>query len=51
MPLDLAVRMQINMALGKLKHMAHVEQFDDLVVPLLWTENVNLLYRVSHLLI
>lgn len=38
LPLDLAVRFQINMALGKIKSIANVEKFEDMVLPLLWTE-------------
>lgn len=38
LPLDLAVRFQINMALGKIKSIANVDKFEDMVLPLLWTE-------------
>ncbi|XP_017774425.1 PREDICTED: lysosome membrane protein 2-like [Nicrophorus vespilloides] len=38
LPLDLAVRFQINMALGKIGSIAHVSRFDNMVLPLLWTE-------------
>ncbi|KAJ3618817.1 hypothetical protein MTP99_005626 [Tenebrio molitor] len=38
LPVDLAVRYQINMALGSIKNMANVERFHEMVLPLLWTE-------------
>ncbi|KAJ1527733.1 hypothetical protein ONE63_007690 [Megalurothrips usitatus] len=38
MPLEVAVRTQINMALGDIDNMAHVKQFSNMVLPLLWTE-------------
>lgn len=42
LPLDLAVRYQINMALGDVSKIANVgERFKDLILPLLWTENVS----------
>lgn len=33
--------MQINMAMREVGHMAHVEQFSNLVVPMLWFEIVS----------
>lgn len=41
MPLEVAVRNQINMALGDLGHMAHVTKFSNMVLPLLHTEIVS----------
>jgi hypothetical protein len=41
LPVDLAVRYQINMALGSIKNMANVERFHEMVLPLLWTEIVS----------
>ncbi|XP_072757604.1 scavenger receptor class B member 1 isoform X2 [Anoplolepis gracilipes] len=38
LPLDLAFRFQINMALQDIGHMARVEKFSDLTLPLLWFE-------------
>ncbi|XP_034247579.1 scavenger receptor class B member 1-like isoform X1 [Thrips palmi] len=38
MPLEVAVRNQINMALGDLSNMAHVTKFSHMVLPLLHTE-------------
>lgn len=37
-PMDLAARFQINMALQSIGHMANVEKFSDLTLPLLWFE-------------
>ncbi|XP_012221741.2 scavenger receptor class B member 1 isoform X2 [Linepithema humile] len=37
-PVDLAFRFQINMALQNIGHLARVEKFDDLTLPLLWFE-------------
>ncbi|KAF5286498.1 hypothetical protein FQR65_LT12581 [Abscondita terminalis] len=39
LPLEVAARFQINMVLGDLESMAHVEQFSNMVLPLLWTES------------
>jgi len=41
-PLDLASRFQINMALQNIKHMARVEKFADMTLPLLWFEIVSI---------
>ncbi|KAK5638443.1 hypothetical protein RI129_012738 [Pyrocoelia pectoralis] len=38
LPLEVAARFQINMVLGNLESMAHVEQFSHMTLPLLWTE-------------
>ncbi|GAB1862091.1 Scavenger receptor class B member 1-like isoform X2 [Camponotus japonicus] len=38
LPVDLAFRFQINMALQDIGHMARVEKFSDLTLPLLWFE-------------
>ncbi|KAG7212792.1 hypothetical protein KM043_013051 [Ampulex compressa] len=38
LPADLAFRFQINMALQKIGHMARVEKFSDVTLPLLWFE-------------
>ncbi|XP_025830984.1 scavenger receptor class B member 1 isoform X2 [Agrilus planipennis] len=38
LPLDVAVRMQINMALGSISTIANTERFSNMVLPLLWTE-------------
>ncbi|KAI4454900.1 scavenger receptor class b type-1 sr-b1 [Holotrichia oblita] len=39
LPLDLAVRYQINMALGNLDSISNVGKFSNMVIPMLWTEN------------
>ncbi|KAK6644987.1 hypothetical protein RUM43_001263 [Polyplax serrata] len=39
LPLEVAVRMQINMAFGDLSPMARVGRFKHMVLPLLWTES------------
>ncbi|XP_031330947.1 scavenger receptor class B member 1-like isoform X1 [Photinus pyralis] len=39
LPLEIAARFQINMVFGDLESMAHVEQFSNMILPLLWTEN------------
>ncbi|XP_060533282.1 scavenger receptor class B member 1 isoform X2 [Cylas formicarius] len=39
LPINLAVRYQINMALGNLENIANSEKFTDMILPLLWTEN------------
>lgn len=39
--LDLAVRFQINIALGDLSNIARVERFSNMVLPLLWMETVS----------
>ncbi|KAJ8954143.1 hypothetical protein NQ318_005737 [Aromia moschata] len=46
LPVELAVRYQINMALGSIKTIAHCERFNDMVLPLLWTEIVTLRFRM-----
>ncbi|CAK9816237.1 Scavenger receptor class B member 1 [Anthophora quadrimaculata] len=38
LPIKLAFRFQINMALQNIKHMARVEKFENFVLPLLWFE-------------
>ncbi|XP_063922321.1 scavenger receptor class B member 1-like isoform X5 [Zophobas morio] len=38
LPVDLAVRYQINMALGSIKTIANAERFNEMILPLLWTE-------------
>ncbi|KAL6433299.1 hypothetical protein ACFW04_006469 [Cataglyphis niger] len=38
LPLDLAFRFQINMALQDIRHMARMEKFNDITLPLLWFE-------------
>lgn len=39
--MDLAFRFQINMALQDIGHMARVEKFSDITLPLLWFEIVS----------
>lgn len=41
LPVDLAFRFQINMALQDIGHMARVEKFSELTLPLLWFEIVS----------
>lgn len=41
LPLEIAVRMQINMALNDLSSIAHSGKFSNMVLPLLWTEIVS----------
>ncbi|CAG9856254.1 unnamed protein product [Phyllotreta striolata] len=38
LPIELAVRYQINMDLGSIKTIANCERFENMVLPLLWTE-------------
>ncbi|XP_030747481.1 scavenger receptor class B member 1-like isoform X2 [Sitophilus oryzae] len=38
LPINLAVRYQINMALGDIQNIANTEKFANMVLPLLWTE-------------
>lgn len=38
LPIELAVRFQINMHLGNIKTIANCERFDNIVLPLLWAE-------------
>ncbi|CAH1989153.1 unnamed protein product [Acanthoscelides obtectus] len=38
LPIELSVRYQINMALGNVKSIANCERFENMVLPLLWTE-------------
>ncbi|KAK4878304.1 hypothetical protein RN001_010810 [Aquatica leii] len=38
LPLEVAARFQINMVFGDLESMAHVDQFSNMVLPLLWTD-------------
>ncbi|XP_014254446.1 scavenger receptor class B member 1-like isoform X2 [Cimex lectularius] len=38
LPLSLSVKMQINMAFTDLSSMSHVEQFSNLILPMLWTD-------------
>lgn len=42
LPVDLAFRFQINMALQEIGHMARVEKFSNFVLPLLWFEIVSI---------
>jgi len=42
LPVALAFKFQINMALQDIKHMARVEKFTDLTFPLLWFELVSI---------
>ncbi|GJQ78161.1 SCRB5 [Trypoxylus dichotomus] len=39
LPLDLAVRYQINMALSNVDSIVHTGKFSNMVIPMLWTEN------------
>ncbi|XP_028136382.1 scavenger receptor class B member 1-like isoform X2 [Diabrotica virgifera virgifera] len=48
LPLELAVRFQINMHLGNIKTIANCDRFDNMVLPLLWTE--NRLYKLPEFL-
>lgn len=41
LPLKLSVKFQINMALDDMKNMAHVSQFSNIVIPMLWFEIVS----------
>lgn len=41
LPLELSVKMQINMALGDLSNIANTEKFSNLVLPMLWTDIVS----------
>lgn len=41
LPVELATRFQINMALQDIGHMAHVEKFANMVLPMLWFEIVS----------
>lgn len=41
LPLEIAVRMQINMALNDLSSISHAGKFSNMVLPLLWTEIVS----------
>ncbi|XP_074039819.1 scavenger receptor class B member 1 isoform X2 [Leptinotarsa decemlineata] len=38
LPIELSVRYQINMALGDIKAIANCDKFDNMVLPLLWTD-------------
>ncbi|CAG9770180.1 unnamed protein product [Ceutorhynchus assimilis] len=38
MPVNVAVRMQINMALGNIQNIANSEKFSNIVLPMLWME-------------
>ncbi|CAG2061724.1 unnamed protein product, partial [Timema podura] len=38
LPVDVAARFQINMALGDISSISRVERFKDLVMPMLWSE-------------
>ncbi|KAF2896791.1 hypothetical protein ILUMI_09386 [Ignelater luminosus] len=38
LPIEVAARFQINMVLGDLNSIAHVEKFSNMILPLLWTE-------------
>lgn len=42
LPLKVAVRIQINMAMKDVSSMAHVEKFSNLTIPMLWFEIVNI---------
>lgn len=42
LPVSLAFRFQINMALQNIGHMARVEKFENFVLPLLWFEIVSI---------
>lgn len=48
LPVDLAVRYQINMALGSIKTIANAERFNEMVLPLLWTEIVSPHISTAH---
>lgn len=53
LPVDLAFRFQINMALQDISSIANVDGFSDLVLPLLWFEivsTINILqYRINKI--
>lgn len=54
LPLKVAFRFQINMALQNIEHMARVEKFGDMVLPLLWfeivsIENYRITKKIDHL--
>lgn len=42
LPVDLAFRFQINMALQNIGHMTRVEKFNNLTLPMLWFEIVRI---------
>lgn len=48
-PVDLAFRFQINMALQDISRIARVEQFADIILPLLWFEIVSPLLFFSKI--
>lgn len=41
------MRYQINMALGSIKTIANVEKFNNMILPLLWTEIVSTLSKTK----
>lgn len=43
LPVNLSVKLQINMAMGNVNNMNNVEQFTNLVVPMLWFDIVSIL--------
>lgn len=45
MPVKVAARYQINMALGNLKNIANAEKFSDMFLPMLWMEIVRILKK------
>lgn len=48
--MELAVRYQINMALGDIQSIAHCERFANMILPMLWTEIVSMLvYKAMEL--
>lgn len=51
LPVDLAFRFQINMALQDISSISNVEGFSNLVLPLLWFEIVSTLYNYNIKLI
>jgi len=55
-PINLASRFQINMVLQNIGHMARVEKFPHMTIPLLWfeivsTENINSKFNGFNLII
>lgn len=41
LPLDLAIRYQINMVMNNVDNIDSVRKFSNTVIPMLWTENVS----------
>lgn len=46
LPLQLSVRFQINLAMHDVSNMAHVEQFSNIVIPMVWFEIVSIMHII-----